>query len=264
MLFATHVNPAIAERLQAEGIQYVDAAGNASIRHEGLFVWVSGRRAEEHAERPVRAFQATGLRLATLLLHRPESVALTYRALATGAGVSLGAVGPLLEDLRRAGFIRSRGGKRTLVNRRALLERWELGYLETLRPRTLRRTCRPAQGQSLEDLVARIEQPGLRGRVQVGGELAAARLTGHLRPQRATLHLVGMKAEDAMVRLRLLPDPAGTVDLVDAVLSEGEGDSLVASAVLVHAELLRGAPDERLRETARALFDAHLRDRLEG
>lgn len=67
-----------------------------------------------------------------------------------------------------------------------------------------------------------------------------------------------------MVRLRLLPDPAGPVDLLDAVLAEGEAGGSMASAVLVHAELMRAAPDERLRETARELYETHLRARLEG
>ena len=264
MLFAPFVNPALAERLRAEGVQFADAAGNAWVHHGALFVWVSGHRRAEQPERPMRAFQAAGLRLVTLLMHRPEAVGQTYRALATAAGISLGTIGPVLDDLGRAGFVRTRRGERTLLNRPALFERWELGYLETLRPRTLRRTCRMVEGRSIDDLADQVGAADLRGRVQIGGELAAARMTGHLRPGRAALHLSGVSVEELMVRLRLLPDLDGPVDLLDAVLAEAEAGGSMASAVLVHAELMRGAPDERLRETARDLYETHLRVRLEG
>lgn len=46
-------------------------------------------------------------------------------------------------------------------------------------------------------------------------------------------------------------------------LARSRADEGAGSAFL-SPELLRGAPDERLRETAHQLFEARLRARLEG
>ena len=262
-LLTWYINPSIASLLRAERIDFLDAAGNASLRRGALYVWVTGERPEEPPQRANRAFQATGLRLIALLLEKPEAVAWTYRALAEASGISLGAVGPVLEDLRSGAYLRMRKGARMLVKRRALFERWELGYVETLRPRLLRRTCRLAEGRSLDDLEGRIESEGLGDAILLGGEMGAARLTRHLRPARATLHLLRGAVDATMVRLRLLPDPAGAIDILDAITPNDEAHEGLASPLLIHAELLRGTPDSRLRETAELVYERHLRERLE-
>lgn len=265
LLMAGYVNPGLAARLREARVDFVDAAGNASLRHGALYVWITGRRPEARPERATRAFQATGLRLVALLLHHPEAAAWTYRALADAAGVSLGVVGDVLADLKAAGHLRAaRDGTRALVRRRALLERWELGYVETLRPRLWRRTCRLAAGRALDGLPDAIRAQGLGDDVLIGGELGASLMTAHLRPTRATLHLTRGRAEPVMARLRLLPDAAGDVELLDVVprRHDWQGarpeDAGLASPLLIHAELLRGQPDGRLRETAREVFEHHL------
>lgn len=263
LLMASYINPALAERLRARGVDFVDAAGNALLRRKGLFVWVSGKRAEVRAPRPSRAFQAAGLRLVTVLLQEPAAVTWTVRALAEASGVALGTVGPVLEDLRAAGHVRAPRGQRVLVRRRALFDRWELGYLEALRPRLLRRTCRAAGGADLDALARKLEAPALRDHARIGGELAAARLTGHLRPQRASLFFSRGTAEELMVALRLLPDPDGNIDLLQTPVPHQEGDGPLTGPLLIHAELTRSFTEGRVREAADLVFERHLRQRME-
>lgn len=264
LLLAPYVHPGLGELLRAQHIDFLDAVGNASLQHDGLYVWVSGRRDTAATPRAPRAFQATGLRLLTLLLEAPDAVSWPQRTLAARAGISLGAVGPVLDDLRAGGYLRtSRKKQRVLVNRQALFERWSLGYVETLRPKLALRTCRVTGSSDLEELTARIEA-GERGATLAGGELAAARWTKHLRPARGVLYVATGTVEQAMVRLRLLPDPQGNVEMLRAVLPpDVEAPQSLASPFLVHAELLRGEPDSRLRETADMIFDRLLRARLQ-
>src|SRR5579859_5656375 len=65
VLIADFVNPLLAERLREQGVFFLDAAGNAFIDAQGLFVWVAGRRNRELRARQgahVRAFTKTGLK----------------------------------------------------------------------------------------------------------------------------------------------------------------------------------------------------------
>jgi hypothetical protein len=259
MLMSTYLNPALAMRLREAGVNYVDAAGNAWLKQASLHVRVEGRRPEVPPERAPRPLQSAGLRLVTLFLEEPASVGWTYRAMADAAGVSLGSVNGVLDDLRGLGHLRvDRHGERHLDRVRTLFDRWEQGYLEVLRPKLLRKTCRLTGTRTLSDLAETVRSSG--GSVRLGGELGAALLSKSLRPERASLHLCGEDVNAWMTRLRLASDPLGAVDLLDAVIPHrcGSPTEALASPWMIHAELVRALPDGRIEEAARELFDRHL------
>lgn len=262
MLMSTFLNSALAARLREAGVNYVDAAGNAWLKQGSLHVWIEGRRPEAPPERAPRPLQSAGLRLVTLFLEEPASVGWTYRAMADAAGVSLGSINGVLDDLRGLGHLRvDRHGERHLARVQTLFERWEQGYLEVLRPKLLRRTCRLTGTRTLSDLAETVR--GSEGAVRLGGELGAALLSKSLRPERATLHFYDEDVNGWMTRLRLAPDPHGTVDLLGAVTPHrgGSPTEALASPWMIHAELVRELPDGRIEEAAREIFDRHLAPR---
>jgi hypothetical protein len=300
LLMTHYISPDQGRQLRGEAIDYVDTAGNMSLLHPPLYVWISGRSQPASPPRASRLFQATGLRLIATLLQQTEALCWTYRDLSERSGVSLGAIGYILEELQEKGYARVRAtGQLELVNRTELFQRWEQGYAEQLRPRLFLETCRPAIPAAekalftspelsstgidgpestpraslepeLELLCRRIVDSGLQDRLRVGGELGAALLTGHLRPARATLHLAEADHRQTLVALKLIPDSQGSIDLIRFVGGEpdgsaGEVDGIrLASPLLIHAELVRSVESARLRETAQIITERYLLQLLTG
>ncbi|MBL8861736.1 MAG: hypothetical protein JNK02_06955 [Planctomycetes bacterium] len=256
ILFTQYAAPGVADRLRELDIRFVDAAGNAFLQEEGLFVWVRGRRPELAPAGTRRALHTAGIKLLFVLL-QGVGEAWTQRTLAARAGIALGGVGGALRELEQRGWIRMKTqGAVELLDPAAMLAHWDEGYLQTLRPKLFLRTCRRRPGTELDALADGIVAAGLTGRVHVGGELGAALLTRGLRPTRAALHIDGPDPNDVMRRLGLLPDREGDVDLLRAFGAEpGEerGDRThTADPLLVRAELLT-QPDDRLIEVAERL-----------
>lgn len=268
LLFTDYIHEKLAEDLRKNKVEFVDAAGNVFINRPSIYVYVIGRRRALAPERPTRAFQPTGLSLIFLLLKQPEAITWDYRKLASAAGISLGAVGWVLRDLRVLGFIRLIGKRqRRLVNWRDLLERWEEGYVERLRPKLFRKTYRIAAEKSLDQLADAIKNSIDRDKILVGGEMGATLLTGNLRPARVALHLL-REPPEIITPLQLIPDPQGPVAVLDTFgeftkweEEQPEGLTLV-DPLLIHSELFV-SPSDRLKKAADDIYKNYILNRLE-
>lgn len=262
LLMTDYVSPGCGETLRHGGVEYIDTAGNAFLRQHSLLVEISGRRKASRTPRAGRGFQPTGLRLIHLLLRKPEALNWTYRRLSGEAGLALGAIGPVLKELQERGFARAdKDGRLHLYNRSELFHRWEVGYLERLRPKLLLDTCRPATDLSLGALPDLIVKQGLQGRLQVGGELGAALVMQGTRPQRATLH-VHDDPLALMLRLRLVPDANGPITLLRTMDLRRSHDGAearltLADPLLLHAETTNSG-DNQARELAGQIYQRYL------
>lgn len=117
----------LAKSLAATGLNWVDLAGNASIHVPGLRVAIQGRPAVALASRYAvsAAFRPAGLQVLLAVLVMSTDRVPTLRALAEGAGVSLGAAQACVADLRAQGYVDAEG---RLVRGGELLERWVSAY----------------------------------------------------------------------------------------------------------------------------------------
>jgi len=263
LLATSYVPPALAEQLQQDRIEFVDAAGNAYLDGP-IYLFIAGRKPRGTSVRPSRAARPAGLRLIYVLLRDPKALGQTQRDLAAAAGIALGAVPAILQDLRERGFLR-RGadGAQTLARPRDLFFRWEEGYSELLRPKLFRQTCRIAGvGRSIADLTPQLRE---HANVLVGGELGAAILTKRLRPETATLHIHGDE-KPTMTALRLLPDPQGTVTLLQTFGGQNAADHestehQLADPLLIHAELAQTSGD-RAQEIGKLVLDQYILPRF--
>lgn len=86
-----------------------------------------------------------------------------------------------MPELPGLGYVANVGGRRRLVDGERLLDRWTEAYARTLRPKLL-------LGRYRGDLGPLQKATPLPAGVLIGGELAAARLTRHLRPGTATFY----------------------------------------------------------------------------
>ncbi len=206
-LFMTEfIHPEAALILREANINFVDAAGNIHLNSPPLFVWQRGFKRETPDHRPNRLFQVAGLKLLSVLLWEPDAVNVPYRDLAHRAGVSAGSIVPVFDDLAKGGFLVVTKKHRRLTRQQELLEQWVLGYAGQLFPRLILKTCRLADGQSLDSLAETLRFQRFGDNVLLGGELVAGLATGYLRPTRAAIHLPPDALATWMKYLKLIPD----------------------------------------------------------
>ena len=260
LLATNYISPQAAVRLKENGIQFVDTAGNAFINHPPLFIFVQGNKPKqkEIITQTTRAFKGVGLKIIYLLLCRPEFAARPYRELADLAGVSLGTVNGTMTELIQKAFILDTGKKgKRLLERKTLFERWTTAYPDTLKPKLLLGRFRGNddwwKDAELKPTIA-----------QWGGEVAAAKLTGYLKPGTVTLYTDKNRLTDLVIANRLEKDPQGNVEILQRFWPPkngfGEGDTV--HPILVYSDLL-ALGEQRTMETARILYERYL-DRYFG
>ena len=243
-------------------LQFIDTAGNAYLRAPGLYVFVQGERPPEPLAggdgRPARGGTATALRAVFVLLCRPELLNAPYREIAAAAGIGLGTVGWALFDLERRGYLTAAGQRRNrrLLEPTRLLDEWATNFPIRLRPKLNPRRFRaPDPGWW--------EVAHLPAGARWGGEVAAAKLAGHLKPGTATIYLEPAAARDALATLvqehRLRADPQGNVEILDTFWTLPEQDGLpgLVPPLLVYADLM-ATLDPRNLEAARRIREQHL------
>ena len=257
VLVTSHVSPPQAEKLRRAGAQFLDTSGNAYLDDPPLYVLVTGRR-RRPAELSVgvktsRAFTTTWVKTVFALLCEPGLVGRTYREIAAAADVALGAVGEVLDDLKRGGHLVGTGeGGRVLLKREALIRRWVEAYAERLRPKLRLGRYSGRRADWWEE--ARPESEG----GCWGGEVAAAKLTGYLRPEVKTIY-APTKLARLQVKFRLQPDDKGDTEILKKFWDFGGGSSRpdTAPALLIYADLIASGDDRNI-ETAKIIYDRYL------
>jgi hypothetical protein len=255
LLVADYVNPNIAERLKQMNVFFLDTVGNAYLNVPPFFIFTIGRKPPPKAdyERPTRAFGQTGLKVIFALLCRQDLANAPYRTIAATANVALGTVGWVLYDLKKQGHLVKIGrGDRRLAQKQRLLDRWVAAYPEQLRPKlAIGRYVAPNQKWWEQ---VHIEQ--FQG--YWGGEVAAARLTGYLKPELATVYIRDTPGR-FLAANRLRTDPEGNVEVLKAFWDKSCDwtNPEIVHPVLVYADLL-ATGDTRNIETARRIYDEQI------
>ncbi|MBB5348057.1 hypothetical protein JWG42_17300 [Desulfoprunum benzoelyticum] len=251
VLIATrYVSPEAAARLHARGIQFIDTAGNAFINQPPLFIFVTGNRPKkaETTVPAVRLFKGVGLKIAYLLLCRPDLIGRPYRELAEMAHVALGTVNGTMMDMIRKGFVLDMGTRgKMLRETKALLDRWVTAYPDALKPKILLGRFQ-GDGNWWDDI--RLDQAV----AQWGGEVAAAKLTGYLKPGTVTLYADKNRFADLVIACKLKKDPRGNVEILERFWPpiEGLGEGDTVHPILIYADLV-AIGDQRTMETARMI-----------
>jgi len=239
LLIAPYLGPDLARKCQEMDLPFLDAAGNAFLKGDGLYVLVTGRKPDKtwfQTEKPMRAFDRAGLRVVFALL------------------AALGTVGGILTDLRNHGFlVEDHEGKRGWIDRQRVIQTWAMNFPLRLRERLHIRRFRVPDGDWWK--TARPEDFG----GYWGGEIAAAKCLGELVPKTATLYL----PEDRngfLAKHRFRADPQGPIEVLDAFWQLPQAQDTLAGLVpplLVYADL-QAIGDPRTLEQARLIRDRYL------
>ena len=258
LFVARHVPKTTAEQLRAEGFQFIDTAANAYLEVAGLYVFIAGGLAprEEQQEktrlRKPRAFTTAGLKVLFVLLCDPAFAGGigTLRDIGKRAGVALGTVHQVVEDLKGFGYLAVLpGGDQRLRDREKLTHRWADHYPLQLRPKLKPRRFMAAD----KDWWRNLDITKYGG--CWGGETAAALLGKHLRPEIATIYATAMPAQ-LIAEHRMRPDPRGNVEILEKFWHFNDPEyPAIVPPLLAYADLLLTG-DGRNIEAA-----AHLQER---
>jgi len=256
LLVAPYVTAEMAEHCRMRNLQFIDTAGNAYLKAEGLHLFITGqkRTLENIPAAKYRANTTAGMKVVFALLCRPALLNAPYREIAQAAGVALGIVGGVFYGLAERGHLAgdNKTAARRFVDAGRLIEEWVINYPVKLRPKlTARRFAAPAT-----DWWGK-EQPEA-CKALWGGEVAAEMLTQHRRPGEAVLYLQGDPTKLVIGR-RLKADPKGNVEIIEKFWDfEAATDKKhVAPPLLVYADLMAtGAP--RNYEAAKLIYGRYI------
>ena len=237
ILIAEYISKKSTYEFKQRGINYIDVAGNAFIRHNDLAILVEGQKnTKKDKTNQSRAFQETGLKILFYLLDKPEHLQDSYRRIAEQADVSIGSVSNVLAELEELNYLLKTNEKRILKNTSELLERWVIEYNAVLKPRILRKKMRFI-GPDLIKNWRFIDLQSSDGAILWGGEPGGAILTESLRPENFTI-FTDLELAQIANKLRLVPSESGTVEILQKFWKNDADNKTVAPALLIYADLM--------------------------
>jgi len=250
LLVAQYIPKPLKVELKNINYNYLDAAGNCFIQTPELFIYINDQQVTEtRVPLEGKLWKNAGLKFLFAVLLEPKLLNLPYRTIADTAGIALGNVGGLLEELKKEGYLLDGGKKKGMFigQKERLTNRWAEAYRTTLRPKLLMgnfRFINKDQHHHWERLEA--------GQFKWGGENAGALLTGHLQPEKFTIYTGEPKAM-LMKKMHLVPDPYGNVEMLEQFWKDkipGDKDQEhIIPAILAYAELIT-TYDSRNQEIA--------------
>jgi hypothetical protein len=270
MLVADYVDPMMADRLRDLEIPYIDTVGNVYINEKPFYVLVKNNRVQANNEQKLqgnlktqqqgRAFNPTGLKVVYALMQDEKLLNAPYREIAEKTQVALGTVGWVINDLKQGKFLTQIPlKKRRLNNKKQLLDKWVDAYLEKLRPKLFVGTFSTENDDWWKELNDGLKDYGARW----GGEVAAAKLTGHLKPEEVTVYLPKVGNERMFMDYRFRKDPNGKIHVYQAFWDINQNyqndDTDIVDPIIVYADLI-GTGDVRNIETARILYQNELNE----
>lgn len=256
IVIADFISKNATDALKEIGINYIDTAGNAFIKHKDLVFLIEGQKKvnKERTNQP-RAFQEAGLKILFHLLSDSEHLQDSYRTMADKADVSLGSVSHVMTELEDLNFLLKTKNKRILKNKKELLERWVVEFNAVLRPRIVRKRMRFINADDIRNWRT-INTHTDHGVILWGGEPGGALLTDNLRPEKFTV-FTDLELAEVAKTLRLVPDQNGTVEVLQKFWNTDFENTNVAPTLLVYADLISSGFGRNI-ETAKQIGEHEL------
>ena len=265
LLITNALSDAVMDSLLENNIEFIDTTGNIYLNNSSLYILVRSSL----TQRKKSKITTSTLKVAYAILQDPYILQYpTLEMIVNVAGVDSKTVKRSLETLYQLNYLqRQRNGTYRIENYTKLLERWEMGYIENLRPELLIGTFSTRENIDFNDISKQILEIARNQKIIIGGELGAAIITGYLKPISMTIHIpeeYNYRSITAM--LRLTPDPKGNITILKQFGNKNQSkyslSEPVADPLLIHAELCL-YPDERLKETAKRLYEKYIITRQE-
>lgn len=267
LLVGDDFSQSVIEKLVDSGIEFIDASGAIYLSNPFLYVLIRKDVAKPQPTSNIK-IDSTHLKIIYVILQQPEILEKAPGKITQLAGFrGEGHVLRRVRELCTLNYLERLPNKKFRVSDYVgLLERWEIGYAESLRNHLFVGQFRHTNNLSLSDFFDKAIDQADPLDFLVGGELGAGLATQYLKGIKAVFHI----SQEANYRtiaaqLRLMPDPNGPITFLNqfGTCNAWENGRFphLADPLLLHAELSLGT-DERLKETAQHLFDDHLAKRI--
>lgn len=255
LLAAPYITPELAERCRAMGTQFIDTAGNAYLKAEGLHIFITGQKRPLTAMPAAkdRATTATGMRVVFALLCRPDLLNAPYRDIAAAAGVALGTVGWVFYALQERGHLLvDKQKKRRFVDLKPLVEEWARNYPVRLKPKLAAQRFHAANADWWKTAELK------KNKALFGGEVAGDMLTNYRAPGEVLIYADGDPAR-IIIGNRLRADLKGEIEIVEKFwrFEAPANEPRVVPPLLVYADLM-AAQDPRDHEVAKLVYERYL------
>ena len=271
LLVGNYINDRLGELLREAEINYIDTVGNAYLKKKPLLVLIKGNPKPKNTTQPVdQAFTPNGLKIVYALLTQPRLAAKgTQRDIADQADIALGAVGPIIKDLIKKGYLNERiKTKERYWNKDqiwTLIEKWVEAYPKLRKKQFIGRYVTydnqwwKAKGLNLRKYGA-----------VLGGEIAAEQYTRYLKPEVGTVYLDVLKKNEFLKDLRLVNakteyDTGGAIEIVAKFWKKNELNNqfeTLTHPLITYADLIATA-DVRNIETANIIKENNIQKMVE-
>lgn len=267
LLVTQKLSDRVVDQLLKNNIEFIDAEGNIYLNSPAAYILVR-RQSRSQILNVSSVITNSSLQIIYLLLKLPELLKEEdfERQLAVLSITSLSTVKHTLDKLYRLGYLQRKQGSYRIMDYLELLERWEIGYVESLRSKLLIDTFTPVGARTFFEISDAIVEHAKEYGYLIGGEMGAAIATNnYLRPMGATLHVrQNYDYRPIFVKLKLKPSPQGEITFLRQFGRRNylnlDKYRIFADPLLIHAEL-QTSKDDRLRETAKRLFIQYLTQR---
>ncbi|WP_297338207.1 type IV toxin-antitoxin system AbiEi family antitoxin [Algoriphagus sp.] len=252
LLVAYRIYPKYRQLLQEMRINYLEASGNAFIQKNGVYILIDKfTPLKDETKDTARAFTKTGLRVFFQLLIDDKNLETNQRDLAHQAGVALGNVPLVLNNLKEAGLlVKTYTNGYRWVNKEEAIATWISGYRNTLKPSLYQGRYRlPKDTPWME-----IQLPT--SKTKWGGEPGGDILTNYLRPEHLTL-FTELNKPEFIKATRMMPDKNGEVEVYETFWEKDSEIEKCAPPLLVYADLMING-DKRSLETANMIYEKYL------
>ncbi|MDB9491268.1 type IV toxin-antitoxin system AbiEi family antitoxin [Dolichospermum circinale CS-534/05] len=204
----------VLDLLLENNIEFIDTTGNIYLNNSSFYILIRSSSTQSKKLLSASKITTSTLKVAYALLQDPSILQYpTLEVISNVAGVDYQTVKRSLETLYQLNYLqRQRNGTYRIENYTKLLERWEMGYIENLRPELLRGTFSTRENIDFNDISKQIREIAQNQEIIIGGELGAALLTGYLKPINMTIHIPEeYNYRTITTMLRLKPDPKGNI-----------------------------------------------------
>jgi hypothetical protein len=259
ILVSQYIPQPIKNQLKDQGINYLETAGNCFIQGEGLFLYINDQPVTPSRQTTTaKLWKQAGLKFLFVIISNPALLNTPYRTIADAAGIALGNVGQLMQELEQGGYIKKKHQEWLMNNKDALIQRWIELYHVLLKPKYEMGRFRfllPETQQKWKSFKT--------VNFYWGGEPAGELLTNFLQPELFTIYTYTSQAK-LIKELKLIPDTGGNIELIEKfwnyIAVEAETTStLTVPPLLVYADLM-GTNDSRNWEVASRIKSKCLND----
>ncbi|WRH67375.1 MAG: type IV toxin-antitoxin system AbiEi family antitoxin [Planktothrix sp. GU0601_MAG3] len=266
LLVTRSLSNLVVDQLLERNIEFIDVDGNIYLNSPGIYVVVRKQTSKDSTNKSLE-ITSTALQVMYALLSQPNTLkGDDIEQISYISGVSTKTVKSTLKKLNELDYITYKHGRYEIIDYVKLLERWELGYSETLRSKLLIGTFSPIGKRNFSEIEDDLKKYADQYGYLIGGELAASILTEYLRPISAILHLgKNVDYRKIAVKLKLKPDPEGSIALLESFghdkydQNEFGGLKNIVHPLLIHAELVRTG-NSRLKETAILVYERYIEE----